>query len=138
MDDTTDDVRGRVLLEASLLTHDEWTTTLRAFYRRLLLHHPQLAGYFEGVNIDFLVQKLVVLLSIIARDLPDRTTLDRALFHVGLAHIQRGIRRSEFSEFIALLANVLSGKLTLVGAEEAYAVWYQELSGIASAMLLTA
>ncbi|HTC53670.1 MAG TPA: globin [Steroidobacteraceae bacterium] len=138
MDDPIDDVRSRVLLEASLLTHDEWTTMLRAFFRRLLMHHPQLAGHFESVNIDFLVQKLVLVLSTIARDLPNRTELDRVLFHQGVAHVERGIRRSEFNEFIALLASVLSGKLTLVGAEEAYAVWYQELSAVASAMLLTA
>jgi hypothetical protein len=35
-----------------------------------------------------------------------------------------------------LLANVISGKTTLVGSDEAYAVWYQELSAIATAMLL--
>jgi hemoglobin-like flavoprotein len=138
MDDPIDDVRSRVLLEASLLTHEEWTTMLRAFYRWLLMHHPQLAGYFESVNIDFLVQKLVVVLTAIARERPDRAALDRVLFHQGVVHVERGIRRSEFNEFIALLASVLSGKLTLVGAEEAYAVWYQELSAVASAMLLTA
>jgi hemoglobin-like flavoprotein len=138
MDDPIDDVRSRVLLEASLLTHEEWTTTLRTFYRRLLLHHPQLAGHFEGVNIDFQVQKMVVVLSTMARDPPDRTALDRVLFHLGEIHAQRGILRADFSEFIALLANVVSGKTTLVGAEEAYAVWYQELSAVATAMLLTA
>jgi hemoglobin-like flavoprotein len=138
MDDSIDDVRGRVLLEASLLTHEEWTTTLGDFYRRLLQHHPQLAAYFEGVNIDFQVQKLVVVLSTIARDLPDRSVLDRVLFHQGVAHVERGIGRGEFNEFIALLANVVSCKTTLVGAAESYAVWYQELSAVATSMLLTA
>jgi hypothetical protein len=137
MVDPTDDIRSRVLLEASLLTHEEWTATLRVFYHRILVHHSQLAVHFEGVNIDFQVQKIAVILSTIARDLPDRTGLDRVLFHLGEIHAERGILRAEFSEFIALLANVISGKTTLVGSDEAYAVWYQELSAIATAMLRT-
>ena len=136
MDDPTDDIRRRVLLEASLLTHEEWTATLRAFYSRILLHHPQLAVHFEGINIAFLVQKMAVVLNTIAGDLPDRTGLDRMLYHLGEIHLERGILREEFSEFIALLANVVSGKALLVGADEAYAVWYQELSALATAMLL--
>jgi hemoglobin-like flavoprotein len=137
MDDSTADIRRRVLIEASLLTHDEWTATVRTFYRRVLLYHPKLAGHFAGVDIDAQVQMLVAILSTIARDLPDRSLLDRVLFHLGVAHVEQGIRHGEFTEFIALLADVLSAKALLVGPEEAYAVWYQELSAVATAMLLT-
>jgi hemoglobin-like flavoprotein len=137
MDYLTDDIRRRVLIEASLLTHEEWTTIVSSFYRRLLEHHPRLAVHFTGVNVAFQVQKLVVILTNIARDLPDRTGLDRVLFNLGLAHVHRGIERAEFTEFIALLANVLSGRANLASPDEAYAVWYQELSAVATAMLLT-
>jgi len=137
MDDLTDDIRRRALIEASLMTHEEWTTLVRSFYERLLQHHPALAVRFARVNIEFQVQKLIVILSSIARDLPDRSALDRVLFHMGVAHVERGIRRTEFTEFIALLANVLSAKANLVNPDQAYGVWYQELSAMATAMLLT-
>ena len=138
MVDPTDDIRRRVLLEASLLTHHEWTTIVMAFYGTIILHHPQLARHFDGVNIDFQVQKLAVVLTAVAREFPDRVAMDRVLFHVGVTHVDRGIHRKDFTEFIDLLASVLSRKTLLATPDEAYAVWYQELSAIATTMLLTA
>lgn len=138
MEEQTDEIRRRVLIEASLLTHAEWTALLRSFYQRLMQHHPRLAAHFAKVNIDYQVQKLVVVLSQMSRDLPDRSALDRVLFHLGVLHVDRGISHSDFNEFIALLANVLAGKANLVDPHEAYAVWYHEISAVATTMLLTA
>ena len=137
MEDQFAEIRRRVLVEASLLTHDEWTRTVRNFYRIVLAHHPRLAVHFSAVNGDSQVQKLVALLTTLARDLPDRTTLDRVVFQMGTHHVALGIRHREFSEFVALLARILASS-ALARQDEAYAVWYQELSAIAGAMLLTA
>jgi len=138
MPDRIEAARHRVLLEASLQTKAEWTVTVRAFYTALLTQHPRLALYFKATDIELQVQKLVDLLSMIAREMPDHDTLDRLLLHTGCSHVTRGIGRAEFADFIALLANILADTAPVARREATHSVWFQELLIVADAMLLTA
>jgi hemoglobin-like flavoprotein len=136
MEDQTAQARRRVLLAASLQTHDEWTIIVRRFYRALFGRHPRFAASFAKTSIEFQVQKLIVLLTTLARDPADRTALDLALCKMGAAHASRGISRTDFAEFVALLAEVLADAVADIHRGEVKEVWLRELSAVNEAMLL--
>lgn len=136
MEDLIAESRRRVLLAASLQTHDEWTTIVRRFYRTLLLRHPRFASLFTATPIEFQAQKLIVLLTTLARDPADRSALNLALGKMGAAHASRGITRTDFSEFVALLSEILADAVAAGERAEARDVWLRELRAVADAMLL--
>jgi hemoglobin-like flavoprotein len=138
MEDLTAQARRRVLLAATLQSHDEWTTIVRRFYRVLFMRHPRFAAAFDETPLEFQVQKLIVLLNTLARDPTDRSALDLALRKMGATHASRGITRTDFSEFVAILAEVLADAVADIHHGEVRQVWLRELAAVTDAMLLAA